>query len=69
MENELYHQNLEALYEHFGRDQPMVSLHAAAKYLHKDERTLHRDRTFPIKTFGSRRYAVPLTGLARWLCV
>ena len=66
MEKELYHENLELLYQRFGRDGPTVSLHQAAKYLHKDQRTLQADRSFPIKKVGGR-YHVPLTGLARWL--
>ncbi len=66
MEKSLYHENLEQLYLHFGRDVPTVSLFRAAKYLHKDQRTLQADRTFPIRKIG-KRYHVPLTGLARWL--
>ena len=47
-------------------DKPMITVREAARYLHKDPRTLLGDRTFPYKKRGGR-YLVSLVALARWM--
>ena len=70
MEKELFHENLEMLYAHFGRDTVFVPLKQAAAFLRKDPRTLQADKTFPIKRIGKGKRVtnnVPLVSFARWL--
>lgn len=66
MEKENFHENLEALYQRFGRDKAFIPLSHAAKYCGSDPRTLLADRTFPLKKLG-RVYKISLIALARWL--
>ena len=66
MEKELFHENLQALYERFGEDAVFISIAQAAKYLKRDRRTLEADKTFPLKKIKTRQ-AVPIKSLARWL--
>ena len=66
-EKEGFHEQLEALYELFGRDRAMIPLQEAAAYVGADKRTLMARRDFPLKKIG-RCYRVPLVALARWLC-
>jgi len=64
--SECFHDQLEALYQRFGRDRGMISLLAAAQYLDVDQRTLLTNKDFPIKKLGNA-YKVPIVPLARWL--
>lgn len=66
-EKEGFHEQLEAIYEHFGKEPALVPLNKVAEYLGVDKRTLLDDESFPIKTFGRQCYRVPLVSLARWL--
>ncbi|MBP3481032.1 MAG: hypothetical protein J6K66_05455 [Clostridia bacterium] len=66
MEKELFHENLQALYECFGKDTVFISMAQAARYVRRDPRTLEANRTFPVKKLG-KRHVVPLMSLARWL--
>ena len=45
---------------------PLITVQEAARYLHKDPRTLKADRTFPYRKRGGR-YMVSLVALARWM--
>lgn len=45
---------------------PFLSMSAAARFLHRDVRTLQRDSTFPRKRIG-KRDLVPVERLAVWL--
>ena len=65
-EKEGFHEQLEAIYEHFGNEPALISLDKAAAYVGVDKRTLLEDRSFPVKNIG-RCYRVPLVALARWL--
>lgn len=66
-EKEDYRAQLEILLEAFP-DRPQITLNQACKYLHKDCRTLQKDKTFPIKRCTKTGYQlVPIVGLARWL--
>ena len=47
-------------------DRPQITVQEAARYLHKDRRTLLADRTFPCKKRG-KRYLVSLVALAKWM--
>ena len=47
-------------------DNPMITVAEAARYLHKDRRTLLNDRTVPCKKKGGR-WLVSLVALARWM--
>lgn len=66
MEKELFHENLEALYERFGKESALISLSKAAAYVGCDPRTLEADKSFPVKRIG-KQTRVPLISLARWL--
>lgn len=55
---------LEELREEFGR--PVITVTEAARYLHKDYRTLLSDRKFPYRKCKGR-YLVSLVALARWM--
>lgn len=65
-EKEGFHEQLEAVYEHFGKEPALIPLDKAAAYVGVDKRTLLEDRSFPVKTVG-RSYRVSLVSLARWL--
>ena len=65
-EKEGFHEQLEAIYEHFGKEPALISLDKAAAYVGVDKRTLLEDRSFPVKSVG-RCYRVALVALARWL--
>ena len=65
-EKEGFHEQLDALYERFGKEPALISLDKAADYVGVDKRTLLGDRSFPVKNIG-RCYRVPLISLARWL--
>lgn len=69
MEKPDYYAHLQLLYDHFGRETVFVPLNQAAKFLHKDPRTLEADQTFPIKKMGRRATIknVSLISLARWM--
>lgn len=45
---------------------PQITVQEAARYLHKDPRTLKADRSFPMRKRGGR-YLVSLVALARWM--
>lgn len=46
----------------------IITMNQVCKYLHKDSRTLRRDKTFPIKRNGKTGFQmIPIVGLARWL--
>lgn len=45
---------------------PQITVQEAARYLHKDPRTLKADRSFPYRKRGGR-YLVSLVAFARWL--
>ena len=45
---------------------PQITVQEAARYLHKDRRTLLADRSFPYRKRG-KRYLISLVALARWL--
>lgn len=45
---------------------PQITVQEAARYLHKDPRTLKADRSFPCRKRGGR-YLVSLVALARWM--
>jgi len=47
-------------------DKPQITLAEAARYLHRDPRTLLADRTFPIKKKGGR-WMISLVALARYM--
>ena len=47
-------------------NKPQITVAEAARYLHKDRRTLLSDRTFPYRKSGGR-YLVSLVSLARWM--
>lgn len=47
-------------------DKPIITVREAARYLHKDPRTLMADKSFPYKKRGGR-YLVSLVALARWM--
>ena len=64
--SECFHEQLEALYQRFGRDRGMISLVDAAQYLDVDRRTLLTNKDFPVKKLGAA-YKVPIIALARWL--
>lgn len=55
---------LDELKREFGK--PQITLREAARYLHKDPRTLLGDKSFPYRKRGGR-YLVSLVGLARWM--
>ena len=55
---------LEELKKHFGK--PVITVTEAARYLHKDYRTLLSDRKFPYRKCKGR-YLVSLVALARWM--
>lgn len=65
-EKEGFHDQLDAIYERFGKEPALISIEQAASYVGMDKRTLLEDRSFPVKTVG-RYYKVSLIGLARWL--
>lgn len=65
-EKEGFHEQLEAIYEHFGKEPALISIEQAASYVGIDKRTLLEDRSFPVKSVG-RCYRVALVALARWL--
>lgn len=65
-DRELLNMELEALYEQFGRGRRTISLREAARYCHKDARTLQADKTFPLKQQG-KQYEVSILRLAGWL--
>lgn len=66
-EKEDFRAHLEILQEVFPGES-MITLNRACKYLHKDPRTLKKDKTFPIKRCGKTGYQlVPVVGLARWM--
>ena len=66
MEKVNFRDNLNAIYDYFGKEKAYVSLHDAAKYCGIDYRTLIANKTFPLIKAG-RYYKVPLVNLARWL--
>ena len=66
MEKSTFHEHLDLTYEHFGKDGPYITLNQAAKFLHKDRRTLEGDKTFPLKHFGCRQ-EISKIQLARWM--
>ena len=45
---------------------PQITVQEAARYLHKDPRTLKADPKFPYRKSGGR-YLISLVALARWL--
>ena len=45
---------------------PQITVQEAARYLHKDPRTLKQDRSFPMRKRGGR-YLISLVALARWM--
>lgn len=55
---------LEELKRAFGK--PQITVQEAARFLHKDRRTLLADRTFPYRRRGGR-YLVSLVALAKWM--
>lgn len=55
---------LEELKKHFGK--PMITVTEAARYLHKDPRSLMSNPKFPYRKCG-KRYLVSLVALARWM--
>jgi hypothetical protein len=63
---ESYYACLEELHRVFGEDATMLTIDAAAKYLHKNYRTLLADKTFPAKKIGGR-YEIYIVNFARWL--
>ena len=66
MEKATFHDHLELIYECFGKEAPFITLNQAAKFLHKDRRTLEADKTFPLKKLGSR-LEISKIQLARWM--
>ena len=66
MEKPCFHEQLEALYERFGRDAGMLRLADVAAYLCVDRRTLLAAKGFPVRKIG-KGYKVPVVGLARWM--
>jgi len=66
MDQDTYHQNLEFLYERFGRDRAFVALSEIAPVLGFDKRTLESDKTFPVKRINSA-VKVNLMAAARWM--
>ena len=55
---------LEELKQEFGK--PMITVTEAARYLHKDYRTLLGDHRFPYRKI-KKRYMVSLVALARYM--
>lgn len=47
-------------------DRPQITVREAARYLHKDPRTLMADKHFPYRKCGGR-YLISLVALARWM--
>jgi len=47
-------------------DRPQITVQEAARYLHKDPRTLKADPKFPYRKCNGR-YLVSLVAFARWL--
>ena len=45
---------------------PLITVAEAARYLHKDPRTLKSDPKFPCRKRGGR-YMISLVALARWM--
>ncbi len=65
MDRTSYENNLERLYDAFGRI-ALIPILKAAEFVGVDWRTLKRDRAFPTKKIGGRYY-VGTEQLARWL--
>ena len=55
---------LEELKAYF--DKPVITVAEAARYLHKDRRTLLNDRSFPYRK-RQGRYLISLVALAKWM--
>ena len=66
MDAELYHANLQCIYDRFGEESMTIPFGAVAEWLGVDRRTLQRDRTFPIKKIG-RAWVCAKPALASWL--
>ena len=64
-EKEDYRSNLELIREKYP-DKITLSIQEACLLLHRDRRTLLKDRAFPAQLVG-RKYAVPVAALARYM--
>lgn len=64
-EKAMYRENLQLIYETFGRGQ-LIPVKAAAAYVGCDERTLKKQPDLPLRKLGGRYYVAAVT-LANWL--
>ena len=67
MEKELIALQMENIYTAFPTRPAFLTLRQAAQFLGMDPRTLQADRTFPLKSAGSRSYKVNTVAMARWM--
>ena len=63
---DLYYENLNAVYEAFGKEPATVSLEPVAKWLGINRRTIISKRDFPLKKLGNK-YFIMKTALASWM--
>ena len=66
MDRELYHINLQAVYDRFGEEPMTVGIKDVAEWLGIDCRSLAADQNFPL-TFAGRARRVVKTALASWM--
>lgn len=60
-----YRENLALLKEAYP-GKLVLTIHEACKVLHRDRRTLLKDKAFPAQMVGGK-YSIPITGLARYM--